>query len=84
MYVQGFYREYITFKEYVNKFECMEIAESIYESLFKPFIKNLLGNMPTVLVSAGKREDNTPRKIPTLRQVRALISTEKVCRSSKG
>ena len=32
----------------------METEESIYGGVVEPFIKNLLGNMPTVLVSAGK------------------------------
>ena len=32
-YVQGFDCKYITFKKSVNMFECMDIAESIYESV---------------------------------------------------
>ena len=37
-------------------FERMEIAESIYEGAVEPSYKNRLGNMTTVLVSAGKQE----------------------------
>ena len=38
-YVQGFYCESITFKNTVNMFECMEIAESIYEGVVEPSYK---------------------------------------------
>ena len=39
----------------VNMFERMEIAEYIYEGVVEPSLqKPLLGQMPTVLVSAGK------------------------------
>ena len=37
-YVQGFYCEYITLK-YLNIFECMEIAESIYEGFVRTCYK---------------------------------------------
>ena len=33
----------------VNMFECMEVAESIYEGFIEPFHKN----QPTVMVTAG-------------------------------
>ena len=38
-YVQGFYCEYISFKKYVNMFEQMDIAESIYKSIVEPSYK---------------------------------------------
>ena len=34
-YVQGFDWNFINSKEYDNMFECMEIAESIYEGVLK-------------------------------------------------
>ena len=37
-------------------FECMEIAEYIYECIVEPSYKNPLGQMPTVLVIAEKIE----------------------------
>ena len=57
-------------------FEKLEIAESIYEVAVEPSYKNLIGCMPTVLVTADKREDNLPRHRITLRSVRALASAE--------
>ena len=42
-YVQGFDCEYITFKKYVNMFECMEISEYIYEGVGNLLIKTYLG-----------------------------------------
>ena len=53
-YVKVFDCKYITFKEANNIFECMEIAEYIYEGVVEPSYKNLLGNMPTVLVTEEK------------------------------
>ena len=38
-YVQGFYWEYITFKNAVNMFEHMEITESIYKGVVEPSYK---------------------------------------------
>ena len=38
-YVQGFYCESITFKNYVNMFERMEIAEYIYEGVVETSYK---------------------------------------------
>ena len=35
-YVQGFGYEYITFKESINMFECMEISEYIHEVVVEP------------------------------------------------
>ena len=31
-------------------FECMDIAESIYEGVVEPYYKKLIGDMPTVMV----------------------------------
>ena len=45
----------------------MEIAESIYESVVEPSLKDLLGQMPSVMVSEGKLEDNPPRQLLTPR-----------------
>ena len=45
-------------------FECMEIEESIYEGVVeKIYKKNILGHIPTVMVSAGKQEDNPPNQL---------------------
>ena len=52
--MQGFDCEFITLKKAVNMFERMYIAESIYECVVEPSYKNILVNMTTVLVSAGK------------------------------
>ena len=38
-YIQGFYCKSITFNKSVNMFECMEIAESIYEGVIEPSYK---------------------------------------------
>ena len=53
-YVQGFYCESITFKEAVNMFKRMEIAESIYEGVVEPSYKTLIGHIPAVLLTGGK------------------------------
>ena len=55
----------------------MEIAESIYEVDVEPSYKNVLGQMPTVLVSAGKLEENPPLQLITPRLVISLASTKK-------
>ena len=52
-YVQLFDCLYITFKKAINIFECMEIAESIYEGGVKPTYLKLFGQIPTMLVKAG-------------------------------
>ena len=54
----------------------MEIAGSIYEGVVEPYIKNLLEQTPTVLVTAGKREEKPPRHGLSLRRVRAMASAE--------
>ena len=38
-YIQGFYCELISLKKYVNTFDRMEIAESIYEGVLEPSYK---------------------------------------------
>ena len=58
-------------------FECIEIAESIYEGIIEPSCKNRIGKMATVLVTAGKLEDNTPCQILTLILVISMTRTEK-------
>ena len=40
--------------------------------LYNLLIKNILGKMPTVLVSSGKIEDKTPRELLTQILARAL------------
>ena len=54
----------------------MEIAESIYEVVVQPSYKNLPGNMPTVLVTSGVRDENLPCLRLTPKQVRDLASAE--------
>ena len=39
-HVQRFDCESINFKNDVNMFECMDIAESIYKGLVEPYYKN--------------------------------------------
>ena len=56
--------------------EQMVIAESNYEGVVEPSYKNPLGKTPTVLVTAGKREDNPTRDILTQRWVGDMVSTE--------
>ena len=43
----------------------MEISESIYEDFLNVLIKNLLGHMPTVLVTASKLEEKQYHQILT-------------------
>ena len=50
-YVQGFDCKSYYFKEAVNMFEHMDIAESIYEGVITPSYKKLLSQKPTVLES---------------------------------
>ena len=45
----------------VNMFERIEIAESIYKGVVEHSYKKLPGNMPTMLVTAGIREEKSPR-----------------------
>ena len=52
-YVQGFECKSITFKTAVKMFECMDIYESIHEVVEEPSYKKLLGQVPTVMVTAG-------------------------------
>ena len=52
--VKGFNCESITFYSFINIFECMKIAESIYESVVETSYKNLPGKIPTVLVTSEK------------------------------
>ena len=54
VYVQGFYFEPITFKEAVNMFEHMKIAESIYEGVLETYYTKLIGQTRTVLSTAVK------------------------------
>ena len=65
-YVQGFDYKYISFKKYVNMFEKMEISGFIYEGVLEPSYKKPPCQIPTVLVTAGIREDNPTRHRPTL------------------
>ena len=61
----------------VNICERMEIAKSIYEGVVEPSYKNLLGQMPTVLVIAGKKEEKPPRHGLAPKRLRALASSGK-------
>ena len=54
----------------------MEISESIHEGLLEPSYKKLLGQTPTVLVTAVKIEDKPPCYRLTLRWAREMASTE--------
>ena len=57
VYVKDFYCDYITFKKAVNIFERMEIAKYIYKGVVEPSYKNQPRNMPTMLVTASKRQE---------------------------
>ena len=46
----------------INMFELTEIAEYIYEGVVEPSYKNLLGKMPTVIVTAVKIEEKLPHQ----------------------
>ena len=48
-------------------FERMEIAESIYKDVAQPSYRNLLGHMPTMLVTEYKREEKSPCHILNLK-----------------
>ena len=52
----------------------MEISKSIYKGVVEPYYKNLLGQISTVLVIAGKIEDTLPCHRLTLQWARALAS----------
>ena len=52
-YVQGFDCKYITFKNIVNMFEHMDIAETIYEGVVEPSYKKLMRQIPPVLFTEG-------------------------------
>ena len=54
----------------------MDIAESIYEDVVEPSYKNQLGHSPNILVTAGKREDNSPCRRFTPWWLRELVSAE--------
>ena len=47
-------------------FEGMYISESIYEGAVEPLYKNPLGQIPTVMATVGKIEDNPPCHTITL------------------
>ena len=54
-YVQGFDYKTVTFKEYVNNFEHMEIVETIYEGVVgTSYYKKLLKKTITLMVTEGK------------------------------
>ena len=76
VYPQGFYCEYITLK-YVNMFERMEIAESIYEGFVEPSYKNLLGQIKITMVTSWKLEEKIPCQRLTLRWVKVLKISSK-------
>ena len=75
-YVQGFDCESITFKKDVNMFERMGISESIYKGVVDPSYKKPTWETPTVLVTAGPREENPPRHELAPRRLRDLASSE--------
>ena len=60
-YVKGFDCESISLKKPVNMLYQMDISESIYEGVVESPYKNLLGQTPTMMVTAGIIEDNSPR-----------------------
>ena len=74
-WVQGFYPEAIIFKSAFNMFERMEIAEYIYKDVVEPCYNNILRQIPTVLVTAGKWEEKPPLQLSTPRWVKVLAST---------
>ena len=65
-------------------FEHMDISESIYEYVVETSYKDLIGKTPTVLVTAGKREENTPRHRPTPRQGECWQVQKAIYRSPIG
>ena len=73
-FVQSFDCESINFKKAGNMFGRMEIAEYIYKVVVEPSYKNPHGKTPTVLITAGKREENPPRHGIAPIRMRALAS----------
>ena len=55
----------------------MEIEKFIYEGVVEPSYKNLLGQMPTMLVTEEELEENPTRQKLTSGQVKALASARK-------
>ena len=62
----------------------MDIVELIYEGILEKLLKiQMNGNMPTMLVSAGNREDNPPRLMaPQIREV-TLVSTKQEIQTNR-
>ena len=62
----------------------MDIVELIYEGIVEKLLKiQMNGNMPTMLVSAGNREDNPPRLMaPQIREV-TLVSTKQEIQTNR-
>ena len=67
----------ILLKKGTNNIEHMEIVAYIYEGFVVTSSNFLLEQMLTVLVTAGKWEENLPCQKLTLRQVNALESARK-------
>ena len=66
-YMKGFDWKYITFKNQLtclNTWRFRNISMKFYQKIF---INNILGHIPPVLATAGKREENPPRQILTPR-----------------
>ena len=57
-------------------FERMEISESIYGGVVEPSYKKLPEKTPTLLFTAGIREDKPPHGGIALKRARALASAE--------
>ena len=57
-------------------FERMEISGSIYKGVLEPFYEKLPGQIPTMMVTSGTREENPLRHGLAPIKVRALASAE--------
>ena len=66
----------LIFKNAVNIFECMEIAEYIYEGVVEPSDKNLPGKTTAVTVTAGIIKEKSHRHGIAPIRVRALERSE--------
>ena len=84
VYVQGFGCELINLKGVLAQFNAWKLQKQYMKVFQNLIIKNLPQQILTVLVIAGKKEENHSRQKFTLRWVNALTSAKKVCRSSKG
>ena len=61
-YVQRFDLKAVTFKQAINMFGHMEIADNIHEGIVDPYYNKSTGKKPPMLVEEGKLGAQPPNK----------------------